>query len=258
MKKKLIVVIVFISVLLAAAAALYLFGGKSSVIKIPSSLVKPKVQPEIMAAIKDEVEKEIDIKSDLDSKDKTSKSESSEVQNVSLPYFAKEVTFMLSDRDLIVNCKNSGSKILCFEDGRNIGSIETVRNGNPHGRFSIKDEEGNRFSGTFSNGKLVGKLNAYYKSGSPKTEASYIADHPDGEVKELFESGEIKEQKTYNHGLLNGEVKIYSQGQNGPVLRQVQNWKNGQLDGIVEKYDSEGNLVRKLRYESGNFLGVAE
>lgn len=83
------------------------------------------------------------------------------------------------------------------------------------------------------------------------------AEHPAGEFKRWQEvaNGEvvlIEEGTRVESGQLDGVHRSYFPDAKPMV---VENWKDGQLDGAYEKYDSGGTLAESGRYEAGRRVG---
>lgn len=89
----------------------------------------------------------------------------------------------------------------------------------------------------YKKGEKVDKHTQYYPNGQLKYEAYFEADTLLGEVTNYFENGTIEAKGNPR----NGTWKTFHE--NGQIAR-IEQYKNGQLFGFVEKYDSSG--VRKL------------
>lgn len=74
----------------------------------------------------------------------------------------------------------------------------------------------------------------------------------EGVFRRYFENGQIMEEATYVHDLLDGERKIFAQ--NGRLL-SVENYRNGQYEGPFKAYADDGKLEQEGQYTANEMSG---
>jgi len=73
-----------------------------------------------------------------------------------------------------------------------------------------------------------------------------------GIVVNHFDTGELKQIKTYKNGILNGPRKVFRK--NGE-LQQEGNYNNGKIDGYRRAWNENGILIAERLYENGVAIG---
>ena len=74
----------------------------------------------------------------------------------------------------------------------------------------------------------------------------------DGLYQEFFENGNLKFEKTYFNGELNGPYKEYHS--NGQIILDGIR-KNGLLDGLTKEFWENGNKFLSINYKNGKWDG---
>ncbi len=102
---------------------------------------------------------------------------------------------------------------------------------------------------TYKNGRLEGKYQTYYENGQIEIDRQYINNAIQKESKKYYESGELEEVVYFVDNLENGPFKEYYK--NGH-LKAVGTYKDGdQEHGLLELYNEQGELVRKMQCDLG-------
>ena len=116
----------------------------------------------------------------------------------------------------------------CFEtDGQNIVYLtnETI----PYtGNYLCKYDNGQKEkAGTYKDGRLIGKWNAWYNDGQKWYEGNYKDGKLDGKWIWWNKNGQKVRQKNYKDGKLDGKLIEWFQF-NGEIKRE-ENYKNGKI-----------------------------
>ncbi len=128
--------------------------------------------------------------------------------------------------------------------------------------------------GDYLNGQKEGSWTEYYPTGVVKTITSYVAGKKQGPQIIVDENGQlvekvyfhndqlhgvyikfnrrnIKEERTYQYGQLNGMVKIYHD--NGKIMEESP-YENGIREGIAKWYNTEGEVTIEYLYRNGEWI----
>lgn len=130
----------------------------------------------------------------------------------------------------------------------------------------------------------AGKYVAFYKNDTSKLAIEVMFNqnnNKDGVQKEYFLNGNIKISEHYLNGIRNGtyikyyknpekQIYLYEEYENGlkdgtfiyycPNGKKISegNNKEGYNDGIIRRWDCDGNLIDKWRYRNGKIINVSE
>jgi len=88
----------------------------------------------------------------------------------------------------------------------------------------------------------------WYENGQLKSEKKYLNGYLNGELelsKSWYENGNLRFEEKYKDGKLNGLQKIYFK--NGK-LQFESNWKDGELNGWSKTYFEYGGLKNEIYY----------
>ena len=94
----------------------------------------------------------------------------------------------------------------------------------------------------------VDTIKTYYNNGRPASAIPYYQSRPEGVGRFYYESGLLKEERTYQAGIVSGTVKRYD---TTGTLRELFTIENGKREGASSVYDEHGNFVEDKMYFSG-------
>ncbi len=105
---------------------------------------------------------------------------------------------------------------------------------------------------TYKNGVYEGNFIFYYPDGKLEQEGTYSDDRIVGKLKTYYRSGELKEIVTFEQGEENGDFIEYFANGN---IKTEGGYKGGNfLDGLIKRYDEEGNLIQKSQCDKGDCI----
>jgi len=116
-------------------------------------------------------------------------------------------------------------------------------------RKTITNADGTKEYVYYSEGKEIAKQILDEDENILKT----IGKIPDGNAKEYYESGKLKEKWNYKSGKLDGICNVYFEKGN---LMFRNSFKDGIRDGITKSYYRSGRLKYKYEYKDGKLEGV--
>ena len=130
----------------------------------------------------------------------------------------------------------------------------TDENGQPHGEWTLNDENGNRqIQLHYNHGKLDGTEIEWHSNGQKAIEITWQDDVVCGTVRQWDEDGNLLSQAMYVDGMLDGEVTtFYENGQ-----KTVWNYRFGELDGTCLEFDGQGKERFRQRFVHGVWVEPA-
>ncbi len=107
--------------------------------------------------------------------------------------------------------------------------------------------------GKFSNNRKVGKWNQYFRNSKLATEGKYINGKYEGKWKYYYDdSGELKDIENYKNGILEGEkTEYYKSGK----IKRKSIFTGGYEEGISIEYYENGNIKSTTTYKKGKNNG---
>lgn len=101
----------------------------------------------------------------------------------------------------------------------------------------------------YQHGLLHGKYTTFYENGDTSLTGAYIAGKMEGEWRGYYNNGQLKEIVQFEGSNENGPfVEYHANGQ----LKAKGNYLDGdQEDGLLELYDENGTLERKMQCDKG-------
>lgn len=160
----------------------------------------------------------------------------------------------IQSKELYVNGKRNGISIYYYSNG-NVWKEIPYLNDKKQGIGYEYDQNSNIITLTrYRNNKILlqEKINRYNQKGEK-----------DGVWKEFYENGNVKDEKNYSNGKLNGIFKIYNKDRK---LLEKLYYKNGEVDienkdyelevELKEEYDKKGNLIFQGSYKNDKPIGI--
>ena len=135
-----------------------------------------------------------------------------------------------------------------FEDGT-LAESTYFDHGNQHGKRTLYYPNGQIESvSDFENGKLHGKHLVYHDTGESMIDSDYKNSEIIGVLKKYYKNGNLQEEVTFANDIENGPFTEYYE--NGRVKWKGQ-YLNGDYEfGIIEHFDEDGELIKKLECDS--------
>jgi antitoxin component YwqK of YwqJK toxin-antitoxin module len=130
-------------------------------------------------------------------------------------------------------------------------------NGKIHGNKIVRGTNGKISSEcTFVNGLQQGIAKSYGPDGSVVSEIPYKDGEKNGEAV-YYHAGtdQVKRKVTYKDDLINGTTVEYYP--NGKIKRRMQ-IKDSRMHGVIEMFDEDGNLAKKMYCLNGETVTEAE
>ena len=160
----------------------------------------------------------------------------------------------VKSKDLYINGSRNGKSILYYKNGI-IGKEIPYVNDKKHGVGFEYDQEGNIITITrFRNNEIIvqEEINRYDEE-----------DRKVGTWKKFYDNGNLKEEKSYSQGKLDGYLKRYNE--DGKLVTAVK-YNNGEVDltakdfdtgiEIKEDYDKQGNLIFQGSFKKEIPIGI--
>jgi len=121
-----------------------------------------------------------------------------------------------------------------------------------------------KFTTVGSNGELLmegfyrdnyreGVFTEFHPNKFVKSTVGYVHGKKEGQYIELDNRGQLQVRSTYHNDKLNGTSIKY----NRTRIKEVKEYVDGKLDGIVEKYYPSGKIMERTHYVKGQLDGVA-
>jgi len=101
----------------------------------------------------------------------------------------------------------------------------------------------------YTDGKLNGPYQSYYRNGQPAEKGTYKNDMQDGNLEIYYPTGVLNIKMSYKDGKQDGPLKVYHE--NG-LLKEEVTYKMGLFDGVYKEYNSKNG---KLSFESSFIAG---
>ena len=149
------------------------------------------------------------------------------------------------DKDSLIQ----GEKLVYIDQGKVLNEKSNYIDGQLSGdRFLYRTDGTLEIKEHYQNDYLEDTLLIYYPSGMVKLKMPYAQGVLTGQVLQYYESGKLMEQVTYVENQENGPfVEFHENGQ----IKWKGQYLNGDNEfGILEQYDEEGHLSRKLSCDS--------
>lgn len=139
--------------------------------------------------------------------------------------------------------KSTITKILRFENGKEIGEEKIGRNGKLNEKWFYTQEQS--IEGELEKDNREGKWNYYYINGNLKAERNYKKNEEEGLIKAYRFEGTLEKEYFKKNGVAEGLYKEYFD--NGK-LKQVGNYYNDEMIGEWKVYYIDGTLKEKSYY----------
>jgi len=104
---------------------------------------------------------------------------------------------------------------------------------------------------TYKDGKLNGVCMRWYDNGFLKWKGHYTEGKAEGRFTEYDEIGYIISQAHYNNDHFDGERVEWLGHEVGDIIRSIEHYKDGKLDGKQTLYDEEGKNPSHTWYKNG-------
>lgn len=192
------------------------------------------------------------------------------------PRFSLMRTLLLLCIIAIVSCSPSSLKEVKEKDdnGRLVSKYSVHKESNEkHGVYTAYNEDGSLYEKAhYNQGRLDGTRTLFHSNGKVNIEEVYVSGDLSGDYKSYHENGQLKFHALYTKNVMSGMVKtFYESGklkeevtfvdneENGPFIEFFENgnkkWEGNYHDGdnelgLLMKYDSTGQLIRKLECDS--------
>ena len=126
-------------------------------------------------------------------------------------------------------------------------NIETAyKDGEPFiGAVKLPDEQGRNVIYVFKEGRKNGVATAYYETGRPEIEISYVHGQKNGDEVLYYLNGNAQRKSSYKNNVLHGEEILYYE--NGTPQKRFY-YRDGKLNDNAIEYDINGNKVRVTPY----------
>jgi len=137
---------------------------------------------------------------------------------------------------------------------KNITNYNEV--GDLDGVYKIFHKDGGYLyeTGSYTNGKLEGKVYYYYANREIKKEIPFVNGKREGQVTKYYPNGNIQYVEYYKDGKIYSQAKDYYES---GKLKIITNYKNGKIDSTYTYFYENGNLKSKVNYNEGNRDGEA-
>jgi len=133
------------------------------------------------------------------------------------------------------------------------------KNGLLEGELCVYAEDGTLLAQeSYEAGRPTKDALLYYPNKQLKEERHYIGYKPEGVWKRYFENGAILQEAFYKEGLPEGEWREFyplERGEKRQILKVLENFKSGLLDGEQKQFARNGQLQVVIGYEDGVFHG---
>lgn len=107
------------------------------------------------------------------------------------------------------------------------------------------------------NGKRNGTWTIYYPNGVLLSTAEFIDGKKNGLYIECEKSGAVLVQEYFKNDVLDGEQRKYVTVKNVRILKTVNNYKNGVLNGMCTEYTDMGYVQSQTEYAMGIKNGIS-
>ena len=135
-----------------------------------------------------------------------------------------------------------------YENG-SIAEISVYKNDILNGKRKFFFANGNlEQEEDWINNKLTGKKVVYYDTGEKYVEAEYDSSMIVGVFKKFYKNGQVQEEVTFEKDLENGPFTEYYES--GAIKWKGQYLNGDNEFGIIENYDEQGSLIKKLECDS--------
>lgn len=125
-----------------------------------------------------------------------------------------------------------------FSNGKLVGYIETFWK--PSGK--LKDKR------PIKNGKVHGNSLTFHPNGNLWSEKEYVVGKQHGVQRDYFENGELEQIMNFSKGKLHGSYKVWYENRQ---LRKMGSYKNGKRHGEIKFFDEEGKIIQDDLYKDG-------
>ncbi|UII28071.1 hypothetical protein LVD15_06495 [Fulvivirga maritima] len=121
-------------------------------------------------------------------------------------------------------------------------------------KVTIKNEAGNVVEqGDLLNGHKVGNWTAFYTNGVVKSVTGYVDGVMQGMHIEMGQRGEIEKRCYYHNGQLHGDYVVYNRNR----IKEEKTYENGLLQGVAKSYYDNGTLMEESPYSDGKRDGLS-
>lgn len=148
-----------------------------------------------------------------------------------------------------------GEQIHYYEDGTVELRGTRNENGKWHGEFTRYRKNGHYTVTQLRNGVRHGSERHFYANGQLESERHYVdGEETDGERIRYDENGTVKERYSIVDGEKHG---VHEHSRNGVVFKRV-HYKHGQMDGLFQRFTSDGEKVLEAPYVDGERHGLVK
>ncbi|WP_288128888.1 toxin-antitoxin system YwqK family antitoxin [Microbulbifer sp.] len=148
-----------------------------------------------------------------------------------------------------------GEEIHYYEDGSVKLRGTRNENGKWHGEFTRYRKNGHYTVTQLRNGVRHGSERHFYANGQLESEQHYVdGEKADGERIRYDKNGAVKERYTIVDGEKHG---VHEHSRDGVVFKRT-HYKHGQMDGLFQRFTSDGEKVLEAPYVDGERHGLVK
>jgi antitoxin component YwqK of YwqJK toxin-antitoxin module len=107
--------------------------------------------------------------------------------------------------------------------------------------------------GYYLNGMREGIYTVFHTNGLVQSTMGYVHGKKEGQYVIMDDRGQLKEYSTYHNDKLHGSFIIYNRNKK----KEIREYKNGKLEGLVEKFYPNGKIMERTLYAAGQLHGVS-
>ncbi|MBL3654721.1 toxin-antitoxin system YwqK family antitoxin [Fulvivirga sediminis] len=121
-------------------------------------------------------------------------------------------------------------------------------------KVTVKNDAGNVVEqGDLLNDKKTGNWTTFYANGVVKSVTGYVDGVMQGMHVELGQRGEIEKRSYYHNGQLHGDYVVYNRNR----IKEEKTYENGLLQGVAKSYYDNGTLMEESPYTDGKRNGIS-
>lgn len=122
-------------------------------------------------------------------------------------------------------------------------------------RLELRDASGNiQMTGFLFEGKRSGSWIEYHPDRKVKSVTPYVNGKKEGTFIELNVNGQFIKRCEYHNDVRHGDYVEF----NYSIIKEVRNYQNGKLEGVVKVYYDDGKIQEEGLYKNGLREGVSK
>lgn len=94
-------------------------------------------------------------------------------------------------------------------------------------------------------------IRTFHPNGNPESIIPLYKNIRDGVSKYFFSNGNIKEERNFVNGRVEGEIKLYYES---GILKELINIQDGKREGATIYFDSKGEFISEVFFEKGELI----